>query len=146
MALICTGSKTGPSVMGPKSPRRNCQRQLCSWIALSPWAMATPAMDAPLAIESCTTCRLKSTVYRRRSPLITGAREAENSLIKISVHLPKLMDTYFDEASTRALDGTGRTLTAKQGERARNREALVIKAKRRISGGCAVKECVLTWG
>src|SRR5690606_3271902 len=38
-------------------------------------------------------------------------REAENSLIKISVHLPKLMDTYFDEASTRALDGTGRTLT-----------------------------------
>src|SRR5690606_13412486 len=35
---------------------------------------------------------------------------------------------------------------AKQGERARNREALVIKAKRRISGGCAVKECVLTWG
>ena len=36
--------------------------------------------------------------------------------------------------------------TAKQGERARNREALVIKAKRCKSGGCAVKECVLTWG
>ena len=35
---------------------------------------------------------------------------------------------------------------AEQGERARNREALVIKAKRRKSGGCAVKECVLTWG
>jgi len=35
---------------------------------------------------------------------------------------------------------------AEQGERARNREALVIKAKRRRSGGCAVKECVLTWG
>ena len=33
-----------------------------------------------------------------------------------------------------------------QGERARNREALVIKARRRKSGGCAVKECVLTWG
>ena len=33
-----------------------------------------------------------------------------------------------------------------QGERARSREALVIKAKRRKSGGCAVKECVLTWG
>ena len=33
-----------------------------------------------------------------------------------------------------------------QGEWARNREALVIKAKRRKSGGCAVKECVLTWG
>jgi len=31
---------------------------------------------------------------------------------------------------------------AEQGERARNREALVIKAKWRRSGGCAVKECV----
>lgn len=35
---------------------------------------------------------------------------------------------------------------AKQGERANDREALVIKAKWRKSGGCAVKECVLTWG
>jgi hypothetical protein len=35
---------------------------------------------------------------------------------------------------------------AEQGERAINREALVVKAKWRKSGGCAVKECVLTWG
>ena len=36
---------------------------------------------------------------------------------------------------------------AEQGERASNREALVIKAKRRRSGGCAAKkECVLTRG
>lgn len=35
---------------------------------------------------------------------------------------------------------------AEQGERATNREAVVIKAKRRKSGGCALKECVLTWG
>ncbi len=35
---------------------------------------------------------------------------------------------------------------AEQGERARDREALVIKAKRRKFGGCAAKECVLTWG
>jgi len=35
---------------------------------------------------------------------------------------------------------------AEQGERARIREALVIKARWRRSGGCAVKECVLTWG
>jgi hypothetical protein len=35
---------------------------------------------------------------------------------------------------------------AEQGERAMNREALVIKARRRRSGGCAAKECVLTWG
>jgi hypothetical protein len=32
------------------------------------------------------------------------------------------------------------------GERARHREALVTKGKRRRSGGRAVKECVLTWG
>ena len=35
---------------------------------------------------------------------------------------------------------------AEQGERARSREALVAKVKRRKSGGCAGEECVLTWG
>ena len=35
---------------------------------------------------------------------------------------------------------------AEQGERARDREALVTKGKRRRSGGRAAKECVLTWG
>jgi len=35
---------------------------------------------------------------------------------------------------------------AKQGERASICKALVIKAKRRKCGGCAMKECVLTWG
>ena len=35
---------------------------------------------------------------------------------------------------------------AEQGERAKNREALVIKARWRRSGGCAAKECVLTRG
>ena len=35
---------------------------------------------------------------------------------------------------------------AEQGERATHREVLVIKAKWRKSGGCAEKECVLTWG
>jgi hypothetical protein len=35
---------------------------------------------------------------------------------------------------------------AQQGERAMNREALVTKAKRRRCGGCAMKECAITWG
>ena len=35
---------------------------------------------------------------------------------------------------------------AKQGEWAHNHEALVIKAKQRRYSGCAMKECVLTWG
>lgn len=33
-----------------------------------------------------------------------------------------------------------------QGERAKDREAVVTKDRRRRSGGRAVKECVLTWG
>ncbi len=36
--------------------------------------------------------------------------------------------------------------TAEQGERAKSREALVAKARWCKSGGCAVKECVLTRG
>jgi hypothetical protein len=35
---------------------------------------------------------------------------------------------------------------AYQGERAKNREALVTKGRWRKSGGRAAKECVLTWG
>ena len=35
---------------------------------------------------------------------------------------------------------------AEQGERAMNREALVIKARWRRCGGCAMEVCVLTWG
>ena len=35
---------------------------------------------------------------------------------------------------------------ADQGERARDRKALVTEGRRRRSGGRAVKECVLTWG
>jgi hypothetical protein len=35
---------------------------------------------------------------------------------------------------------------AEQSERAKFRKALVIKAERRKSGGCAVTECVLTRG
>ena len=35
---------------------------------------------------------------------------------------------------------------AKQGEWAKNRKALVTKARWRRCGGCAMKVCVLTWG
>jgi len=35
---------------------------------------------------------------------------------------------------------------AEQGERARDCEALVVKARWRRCGGCAVKDRVLTWG
>jgi hypothetical protein len=35
---------------------------------------------------------------------------------------------------------------ADQGERAKIRETLVVKGRQRRFGGCAVKDCVLTWG
>ena len=35
---------------------------------------------------------------------------------------------------------------ADQGERACNCEALVVNGRQRKSGGCAGKDCVLTWG
>ena len=35
---------------------------------------------------------------------------------------------------------------AEQGEWAQNHEALVTKAKWRRCGGCAMKECAITWG
>ena len=35
---------------------------------------------------------------------------------------------------------------AEQGERAMNREAVVNRARRRRSGGCAAKECILNRG
>jgi len=35
---------------------------------------------------------------------------------------------------------------AEQGERANDREALVVKARRRRCGDCAGKDRVLTWG
>jgi len=50
------------------------------------------------------------------------------------------------ERSCEPLDKNRIIGVAEQGERARLREAPVIKAKRRISGGCAAKECVLTRG
>ena len=50
------------------------------------------------------------------------------------------------ERSCESMDKNRIQGAAEQGERARNREALVIKAKRRRSGGCAAQECVLTRG
>lgn len=47
--------------------------------------------------------------------------------------------------SCKAMDKNRIEDAAEQGERAMNREAFVIKAKWRKSGGCAVKECDLTW-
>jgi hypothetical protein len=44
------------------------------------------------------------------------------------------------------MDKNGIQGTAKQGERAKSRKALVVKAKRCKCCGCVMKECALTWG
>ena len=50
------------------------------------------------------------------------------------------------ERSCEPMDKNRMKGAAEQGEWVMNHEALVIKAKRCKFGGCAVKECVLTWG
>jgi hypothetical protein len=50
------------------------------------------------------------------------------------------------ERSCKLMDKNRIEGAAKQGERANDRKALVIKARWRKSGGCAAKECVLTRG
>lgn len=45
------------------------------------------------------------------------------------------------ERSCEPMDMNGIEGVAEQGERAKDREALVIKARRRRSGSCAAKEC-----
>jgi hypothetical protein len=48
--------------------------------------------------------------------------------------------------SCEPMDKNRREGVAEQGERANLREARVIKVRWSRFGGCAEKECVLTWG
>ena len=56
----------------------NCRRHLCSWLALMPWAIATPAIDAP-------GCRLASTALCLNSRLWV-LRVAISCPLKLSGH------------------------------------------------------------
>ena len=114
-------------MMGPKSPRRYCQCQLCSILALIPWAKATPAMDVPGARDSCTTPRLYSTGYRRRGASMPEITERE-LLIKTPCPFHQYMDTYLEDISAKSPDGAERAVTARVGHRRNHRELLADAA------------------
>ena len=74
-------------------------------------------------------------------PKLVTANEAKRNCMRVTECGEEAWSVNREPMNKNRIEGA-----TKQGERARNREALVTKAKWRKSGGCAVKECVLTWG
>ncbi|MFZ1901238.1 MAG: hypothetical protein WAU35_12170, partial [Azonexus sp.] len=77
---------------------------------------------------------------KSRRKLIT-ANEAKRNCVRATERGEEVWSINCEPMDKNRIEGA-----AEQGKRASNREVLVIKAKWRKSGGCAVKECVLTWG
>ena len=77
---------------------------------------------------------------KSRRQLIT-ANEVKRNCVRVTERGKEAWNVSCEPMDKNRIEGA-----AEQGERARSREALVIKAKWRKSGGCAAKECVLTWG
>ena len=77
---------------------------------------------------------------KSRRKLIT-ANEAKRNCMRVTECGKEAWSINCEPMNKNRIEGA-----TKQGERAMNRKALVIKAKWRKSGGCAVKEYVLTWG
>jgi translation elongation factor P/translation initiation factor 5A len=77
---------------------------------------------------------------KSRRKLIT-ANEVKRNCVRVTERGEEAWSVICEPMNKNRIEGA-----AEQGERAMDREALVIKAKWRKSGGCAVKECVLTWG
>ena len=78
--------------------------------------------------------------WKSRRKLIT-ANEVKRNCVRVTERGEEAWIVICELMDKNRIEGA-----AEQGERACNREALVIKAKWRKSGGCAEKECVLTWG
>ena len=72
---------------------------------------------------------------KSRRKLIT-ANEAKRNCMRVTECGKEAWSVNCEPMNKNRIEGA-----AEQGERAMNREALVIKAKRRKSGGCAMKEC-----
>ena len=77
---------------------------------------------------------------KSRRKLIT-ANEVKRNCVRVTERGEEAWSISCEPMDKNRIEGV-----AEQSERARNREALMIKAKRRKSGGCAAKECVLTRG
>ena len=101
-------------------------------------AGAQPIMAAPYADVRpawAHSCGCKS-----RRKLIT-ANEVKRNCMRVTECGEEAWIVICEPMDKNRIEGA-----AEQGERASDREALVIKVKWRKSGGCAEKECVLTWG
>jgi hypothetical protein len=77
---------------------------------------------------------------KSRHKLIT-ANEVKRNCVRVPERGEEAWSVNREPMNKNCIEGV-----AKQGERAANREALVIKVKRRRCSGCAMKGCVLTWG
>jgi hypothetical protein len=77
---------------------------------------------------------------KSRRKLIT-ANEVKRNCVRVTERGEEAWIVICEPMDKNRIEGA-----AEQGERACDREALVIKAKWRRFGGCAEKECVLTWG
>ena len=100
-------------------------------------AFASGNTEAALRVRPAWahSCGCKS-----RRKLIT-ANEVKRNCVRVTERGEEAWSVICEPMNKNRIEGA-----AEQGERARNREALVIKARWRKSGGCAAKECVLTWG
>jgi len=84
--------------------------------------------------------RAHSCGCKSRRELIT-ANEVKRNCVRVTERGEEARSINREPMDKNRIEGA-----AWQGERARIREALVIKARWRKSGGCAMKECVLTRG
>lgn len=84
--------------------------------------------------------RAHSCGWKSRRKLIT-ANEAKRNCVRVTERGEEAWSISCEPMDKNRIEGG-----AEQGERANDRKALVIKARRRKSGGCAAKECVLTRG
>ena len=78
--------------------------------------------------------------WKSRRKLIT-ANEVKRNCMRVTECGEEAWSINCEPMNKNRIEGA-----AEQGEWANGHEALVINAKWRRSGGCAEKECVLTWG
>lgn len=69
------------------------------------------------------------------------ANGAKRNCVRVTERGEEAWSVNREPMNKNCIEGAG-----EQGKWARHHEALVMKAERRRCGGCAMKECVLTWG
>ena len=67
---------------------------------------------------------------------LTIASEAKRNCVRVTKRGKEARNVNHEPRNTNRIEGA-----ANQGERAKNREALMVKERRRKCGGCVMKEC-----